>query len=183
MMYAHDPRFQPQSHQQPQLSYATVASLPMEMQHLLSSMQTQLNLCTEYMRADMSRKSEAGSSVCPVRLRESDSNIYCELYLPQLTVGDVEVEVVGNRIVCRTRVPMAARNWLSSSQVPRGFECFTLPDGRVELCWLCPVAFQAKEVEACFRDNCLCICIPKTEAVAARQPVKVVANETTLRVQ
>jgi hypothetical protein len=152
--------------------------MPVDMQQVLSCMQSQLNLCTEYMRADMARKQELSSAACPVRMRETDSHIYCELYLPQLTVGDCEVEVAGNRILCRTRLPlMAARNWLQSAQMPRGFECFTLPDGRLEFCWVCPVAFQAKEVEACFRDNCLCICIPKVEAVATRQPVKVVAGE------
>ena len=155
----------------------------MEMQQMISCMQTQLNLCTEYIRTDLARRSEA-STVCPVRMRESDSHIYCELYLGQLSVGDVEVEVVGNRIICRARVPMmGSRNWLATAQLPRGFECFTLPDGRVELCWVCPVSFQAKEIEACFRDNCLCICIPKTEAATTRQSVKVVASETIARVQ
>lgn len=173
----------PQMQSLSQMPYATVGGSPMDMQQMMSCMQTQLNLCTEYMRADLARRSEAGSAACPVRMRESDSHIYCELYLGQLTIGDVECEVVGNRIICRTRVPMmSSRSWYQA-QMPRGFECFTLPDGRLELCWVCPVSFQAKEIEACFRDNCLCICIPKTEAVATRQSVNVVANETIARVQ
>ena len=196
MMYTYDSRAQVnpfQSQMQPNMwnasaphmPYATVGGMQMDTQQMLSCMQTQINLLTDCLRTEMTRRTAAGPSAsCPVRMRESDSHIYCELYLPQLTVGDCEVEVAGNRILCRTRVSMmASQNSFSASQLPRGFECFTLPDGRLELCWVCPASFRAQEVEACFRDNCLCICIPKTEAVSSRQSVKVVASETFARVQ
>jgi HSP20 family molecular chaperone IbpA len=151
---------------------------------LLSGIQSQLNLITEYIRADLNRRSEMTAPVqSPVRLRESDSHIYCELFLAQLTVGDVEVEVAGNRIICRTRIPFfAGKTWFTTATVPRGFEVFELPDGRIELSWVCPVAFQAKEIEASFREGALCISIPKSEAVVTRQTVKV-AKEQIARVQ
>ena len=119
----------------------------------------------------------------PIRLRENDTHLFCEILLPQLTIGDVEVDVIGNRIVCRTRVPVMGGigRWLSQfAQAPRGFEVFELNDGRVEFCWLAPVPFQAKEIEASFRDGFLCVCVPKAEATAARHSVKVV-KETTGR--
>lgn len=122
------------------------------------------------------------SDVTPVRLRESDSQIYCDIYLPQLNIGDVEVETSGNRIVCRTRVPVAPiSRWLPTmTQLPRGFECFELPDGRIEFSWLCHVPFQAKDVEATFRDGFLCICVTKVETTTNRHPIKV-AKETSVR--
>ena len=117
----------------------------------------------------------------PIRLRESDSHIFMDVYLPQLTMGDVDVEVSGNRIVCRTRVPVAmiSRIW-ANSQIPRGFELYELADGRVEFSWIAPVAFQAKEVEATWREGYLCVCIPKAE-VAPRHNVKVVRETVSNR--
>lgn len=111
----------------------------------------------------------------PVRLRESDSHVYCDVFLPNLTVGDVEVDVTGNRITCRTRVPLAPnQRWAwNAITLPRGLDIYELPDGRIEYTWLCPVSFQAKEVEATFREGFLCICVPKSDAVSHRQPVKI----------
>ena len=115
----------------------------------------------------------------PIRLRESDSHIFCEIYLPYLTIGDVEVDVNGNRITCRTRVPLMPQNrWAFVGGVlPRGIELFELPDGRIECSWLCPVPFNAKEVEASFRDGFLCVCVQKTETVGNRHSIKI-AKET-----
>lgn len=116
----------------------------------------------------------SAASILPVKLRESDSHIYCDIYLPQLAIGDVEVEVSGNRIICRTRVPVAAfGRFLSATQLPRGLEVFELPDGRVEFNWLAHVSIIAKDVEATFREGFLCICIPKTEITAQRHTVKI----------
>ena len=107
------------------------------------------------------------------RLRESDSLIFWEIFLPKLSLNDVDVEVSGNRIVCRTRVPLHAtdRFW-NFSTTQRGFEVYELPDGRAEFNWTVPVRFEAKEVEATFREGFLCICIPKCDH-AERQTVQV----------
>lgn len=123
--------------------------------------------------------------VNPIRLREMDSHIFWELALPHLTVGDVEVEVSGNRIICRTRVPVAAQyTWGSmfNMQLPRGFDFFQLPDGRIEYVWTCPVSFNAKEVEATFRDGFLIISLTKLETTTAgRHSIKVVSEKTGRR--
>ena len=123
--------------------------------------------------------STMGYDVSPLRLRESDSHIFWELYLPQLNMGDVDVEVSGNRIICRTRVPVSPTNrWWITTHIPRGFELFELADGRVEFNWLATIAFQAKEVEATWREGFLCVCIPKTE-VSPKHTVKVVKDNAS----
>lgn len=119
-----------------------------------------------------------------VRVRETEAHLFCEIFIPQLTAGDVEVEVSGNRIICRTRFPLAPiGRWFSPTiQMPRGFEFFELPDGRIECTWFCPVTFAAKDVEATVRDGFLSIFVPKTEmgATATRHTIKV-AKDTTRR--
>ena len=112
-----------------------------------------------------------------VRTRENDTHIILEVFLPHLAMGDVDVEISGNRIICRTRIPVnPAGRWWLNSQLPRGLELFELADGRVEFGWLVPVAFQAKEVEASWRDGFMCIYVPKAEGVTARQSVQVVRD-------
>jgi HSP20 family molecular chaperone IbpA len=111
-----------------------------------------------------------------VRIRENDTHLFCDIFLPQLTVGDVDVEVSGNRIVCRTRIPVApmGRWFQPMTQLPRGFEFFELPDGRVECSWLCPISFNPKEVEASFRDGFLSLIVIKAESAnVVRHPIKV----------
>jgi hypothetical protein len=122
-----------------------------------------------------------GIEASPIRLRENDSHSFCEILLPNVTIGDVEVEVQGNRITCRTRVPVAPlTRWLQATQLPRGFELFELPDGRIEFCWVSTTPFIAKEVEASFKEGFLCICVPKTE-VLPRHNVKVVKETASTR--
>ena len=118
-----------------------------------------------------------------VRIRESDANLYCDIFLPHLTMGDVEVETNGNRIICRTRIPVSMNyRWtIAAGQLPRNFEIFEIPDGRVEYSWTCPVLFQGKDVEATFREGFLCICIPKAETSALKHTVKVVKEPTIRR--
>lgn len=122
------------------------------------------------------------NEISPIRVRESDAHIYCDIFFPQLTLGDVEVEVAGNRIICRTRVPVAPiSRWMPvTAQLPRAFDLFELPDGRVECSWICPVLFQAKEVEASFREGFLSICVTKAE-VTPKHIVKVAKESTTRR--
>lgn len=118
-----------------------------------------------------------------VRIRESDTNLYCDIFLPNLTMGDVEVETSGNRVICRTRIPVALNHrWiLGSGQLPRNFEVFEIPDGRLEYSWTCPVLFHGKDVEATFREGYLCVCIPKAETTALKHTVKVVKDTTARR--
>lgn len=143
----------------------------------------QLNGLTQWQTQGRAIGGVQVADVNPIRLRESDSAIYCELFLATLTVGDVEVEVNGNRVICRTLVPFAQINrWYSVSTMPRGFEFFELPDGRVEFSWTCPVSFVAKDIEAAFREGFLCISIPKTHVATTAQKVKV-AKEPIARVQ
>lgn len=112
-----------------------------------------------------------------VRTRENDTHIILEVFLPHLSMGDVDVEINGNRIICRTRIPVnPAGRWWLNSQLPRGLELFELADGRVEFGWLVPVAFQAKEVEASWRDGFMCIYVPKADAATTRQTVAVVRD-------
>jgi hypothetical protein len=115
-----------------------------------------------------------GSEINAMRLRESDSHIFWDIFLPSLNMGEVDVEVSGNRIICRTRVPVTpTARWWVTNPVSRGFELFELADGRVEFNWIAPVAFQAKDVEATWREGFLCLSIPKAE-VSARHNVKIV---------
>lgn len=118
-----------------------------------------------------------------VRLRESETNLFCEIFLSHLTVGEIELETIGNRIVCRTRVPVAfhQRQLFTAGQLPRHFEVFEVPDGRLEFSWTCPVQFHGKDVEATYRDGYICICIPKIEAVAVKHTVKAVKDTGTRR--
>lgn len=156
-----------------------------ESTQILMRIEAQLALVTELLRVSLQGRNYTGvqAEINPIRLRESDSAIYCELYLAQLTVGDVEVEVNGNRVICRTLVPFAQINrWYSVTSMPRGFEFFQLPDGRVEFAWTCPVSFNAKDIEASFREGFLCISIPKTHVATTAQKVKV-AKESNARVQ
>jgi hypothetical protein len=112
-----------------------------------------------------------------VRTRENDSHIILEVFLPHLSMGDVDVEISGNRIICRTRIPVnPAGRWWLNSQLPRGLELFELADGRVEFGWLVPVSFTAKEVEASWRDGFMCIYVPKADVAATRQTVAVVRD-------
>lgn len=115
------------------------------------------------------------------RLRESESLIFWEIFLPRLSMNDVDVEVSGNRIVCRTRVPLfpADRFW-NFSNMPRGFEVFELPDGRAEFNWTVPVSFDAKEVEATWKEGYICICIPKSD-VTERSSVQVTKESSGSR--
>ena len=170
--------------------YNTAAGLgigSVETLQMLSRIEAQLSLVTELLRvSSLQGRNYSGvqtADVNPIRLRESDSVIYCELFLSTLSVGDVEVEVNGNRVICRTLVPFAQINrWYSVSTMPRGFEFFQLPDGRVELSWTCPVSFVAKDIEASFREGFLCISIPKAPVATTTQKVKV-AKESSARVQ
>jgi hypothetical protein len=59
------------------------------------------------------------------------------------------------------------------AQLPKGFEFFELPDGRIECAWLCHAPYEAKDVEVTFRDGFLCICVAKTEVSANRHQIKV----------
>ena len=124
-----------------------------------------------------------GLNNSPIRLRESDTHIFCDIFLPQITMGDIEVEVSGNRILCRTRVPVPSfvRQFSSLWNAPRGFEFFELPDGRLECSWLCPVLFHAKDVEATFREGFISICVPKAEATTSRQTVKITQEKAGRR--
>jgi HSP20 family molecular chaperone IbpA len=156
-----------------------------EATQILMRIEAQLALVTDLLRVSLQGRNYNGvqAEINPIRLRESDSAIYCELYLAQLTVGDVEVEVNGNRVICRTLVPFAQINrWYSVTSMPRGFEFFQLPDGRVEFAWTCPVSFNSKDIEASFREGFLCISIPKTHVATTAQKVKV-AKESNARVQ
>lgn len=121
------------------------------------------------------------SEAAPIRLRESDSTVFLELNLPQLALGDLDVEVHGTRVTCRTRIaiPQLGR-WAQSNYLPRGFEVFELPDGRVEFCWLATVPFNAKDIEATFRDGYVSISIPKSEVIA-KHTVKVVREAAGTR--
>ena len=94
-----------------------------------------------------------------VRLRESETNLFCEIFLSNLTVGEIELETIGNRIVCRTRVPVALnlRQLFTAGSLPRHFEVFEVPDGRLEFSWTCPVQFHGKDVEATYREGYICI--------------------------
>jgi HSP20 family molecular chaperone IbpA len=149
---------------------------------MLMRIEAQLVLITSALQGRTLAGAQA-TEVNPIRLRESDTHIYCELFLAHLTVGDVEVEVNGNRIICRTLVPfMQINRWYSVTTMPRGFEFFALPDGRVEFSWTCPVSFVAKEIEASFREGFLCIAIPKTQVATTAQKVKV-AKDASARVQ
>ena len=90
-----------------------------------------------------------GLGLASGRVRESDSHLFWEVAFPGLSMGDLDIEVTGNRVICRTRIPL--RNQLRAVgqlELPRGLEIFELPDGRVELNWLVPVSFNGKEVEA-----------------------------------
>jgi hypothetical protein len=143
--------------------------------------QTLGTLGTEALRSEIPAIPFAGSvfnrTAGNVRTRENDSHIILEVFLPHLSMGDVDVEISGNRIICRTRIPVnPAGRWWLNSQLPRGLELFELADGRVEFGWLVPVAFQAKEVEASWRDGFMCIYVPKVEATTARQQVQVVRD-------
>jgi len=118
----------------------------------------------------------SNNQVNPMKIRENDSHIFWDIFLPHLTMGDVDVEVSGNRIICRTRIPVSpASRWWASTQIPRGFELFELADGRVEFNWVAPIGIEAKQVEATWREGFLCVCIPKTE-VTPRQSVKIVKD-------
>jgi HSP20 family molecular chaperone IbpA len=121
---------------------------------------------------------QAGIGFASGRVRESDSHLFWEVAFPGLSMGDLDVEVSGNRVICRTRIPL--RNQLRAVgqiELPRGLEIFELPDGRVELNWLVPVTFSGKEVEACWKDGWVQISIPKTE-ISHRQSVKITAEGT-----
>jgi hypothetical protein len=65
------------------------------------------------------------------------------------------------------------------STTPRGFEIFEMPDGRVEFNWTVPVQFEAKEVEATWKEGFICICIPKCDA-ATRQTIQVTNEKETV---
>lgn len=139
----------------------------------IEEMRSQIAQLNEIVR---STRTEAS----PIRFRESDTYLYSDFYLPFLNIGDIEVAVSGNRIIFHTLIPVAPMNrWFAQgTQLPRGFEFFELPDGRVEFSWLVPVPFVAKEVEATFREGYLSICLPKSEVTVLRQPVKISAKET-----
>lgn len=109
----------------------------------------------------------------PIRIRETESYLCWEIPFQGLTLSDVEVEVIGNRIVCRTRnaIPPMQRFW-NWSILPNGIQVFELPDGRVECSCFVPVAFDAKEVEAVFKESGIAIYVPKSGA-AERQNVRV----------
>lgn len=112
-----------------------------------------------------------------LRTRESDSHLFWDISLPNLTTGDIEVEVVGNRVVCRTRVPVRTNfRAFSTTELPRGFDVFELADGRVEFNWVIPVSFTAKAVEAICTERGIMICIPKAEA-NVRHSVKVTKEQ------
>lgn len=109
----------------------------------------------------------------PVQIRETESYICWQIPFQNLNLGDVEVEVLGNHIICRTKtvVQPAYRFW-QWSILPQGVQFFDLPDGRVECSCIVPVAFESKEVEAVFKDGAILIYIPKTET-NQRQSVKI----------
>lgn len=109
----------------------------------------------------------------PIRIRETESYLCWEIPFQGLTLSDVEVEVIGNRIVCRTRaaIPPMQRFW-NWSVLPSGIQVFELPDGRVECSCVVPVAFDAKEVEAVFKEGGIAIYVPKSGATE-RQNVRV----------
>jgi hypothetical protein len=160
-----------------------------EMSHLLcriEEVRAQLMGLTELVRMELMKRSSHGefygqhmggsfmNQMNPMKIRENDSHIFWDIFLPNLTMGEVDVEVSGNRIICRTRVPVSPTSrWWATSQIPRGFELFELADGRVEFNWIAPISIEAKQVEATWREGFLCVCIPKTE-VAPRQTVKIV---------
>ena len=121
------------------------------------------------------------NEIQPMRVRENDSHIFWDLCLPHMSMGDVELEVSGNRVICRTRVPVAPQSrWWTLGSVPRNLELFELADGRVEFSWLIPTSFTAKDVEATWRDGYICVCIPKTDAVA-KQTVRIVKENPAQR--
>lgn len=109
-----------------------------------------------------------------LRFRETETHFFADFALPYIGAGDLDIEVVGNRVILQTRVPVAPGNryFAQTAQMPRGCEIFELPDGRIELSWLVPVPFNAKEVEASFREGYVSIVLPKSEVTALRQPVK-----------
>jgi hypothetical protein len=204
-MINQDPRMVYSNFAQPfaqTLPYAPVYGQPFGYQHGHQQEIALLSLRLEEMRAQIAALNEfilrgqnqnvgvgfgvAGRSVygvnefSPIRLRESESAIFWELHLPQLTLGDIEVEIHGTRITCRTRVPVALNRW-TLGQLPRGIEMFELNDGRLEFCWIATVPFTAKEVEASFRgEGFLSISIPKAE-MGTRHAVKVVRETATTR--
>jgi len=105
-------------------------------------------------------------------LRESETHIFMEIYFPHLTMSDIDVEISGNRVICRTRVPVAHNDRINLNAKPRGFDLFVLPDGRLEFIFVVPTSFVAKEVDAVWREGFISICIPKT-AITKPQSVKV----------
>lgn len=157
--------------------YSMPNTLSPELLQWMTRMEAQVSFLTQRLslpqQAPASRWGQTMEAT-PVRLRESDTHMFCDLTMPQLAMGDIEVEVSGNRIICRTRVPAPAFTRGFGAQVTtiRGFEFFELPDGRVECSWLCPVLFHAKDVEATYREGYVTICIPKIESATPRHMVK-----------
>ena len=115
--------------------YSAPNTLPPELLQWMTRMESQVSFLTQRLSTQMPA-SRWGQTLetTPVRLRESDTHMFCDITMPQLAMGDIEVEVSGNRIICRTRVPAPAFTRGLGAQVTtiRGFEFFELPDGRIE---------------------------------------------------
>jgi len=117
--------------------------------------------------------SQVGSDSSFSRFRENESFLCWELFIPGLSLNDLEVEIVGNRVIARTRTVLHPNHrQVLLFSLPRGIEAFELPDGRFECCWAVPVGFEPKEVESAFRDGWISIYVPKVGA-AQRHSVRV----------
>lgn len=98
----------------------------------------------------------------PLNIWEDDQNLYAEAELPGLSMGELEVYVVGNELTLKGQRKGVQQTAETYHRRERGVGAFqrTVP---------LPMPIDAEKVEAALRDGVLTITMPKAETVKPRK--------------
>ena len=113
------------------------------------------------------RRRGTGVRVPAVDLRETDSGVVLKADLPGVKKDDLSVEVTPEAVTLK------GESGEAKEEKREGYYCCERAWGSFERVVPLPVEVKADQAKAKFADGVLEITVPKTQAVKAKQPVKV----------